>query len=325
MKHFILSLFLGIFSTFSIGQNISTFENFELPLDTFLNGTDQAGGYQSGSAFFPNKYSTDFGGLWQGGWAISSMRDSTTSGFENLYSAKTGRGFESATYAVGQQNAVIHLTANALGKVVNGFYITNGTYAYASMKNGDDFAKKFGGETGNDPDFFKLEIRKYRQGELQVDSIEFYLADFRFEDNSLDYIIDSWQWVDLTSLGNVDSLHFALKSSDIGDFGINTPLFFCIDNLETTNTITDSKAPFLPAIHFKIFPNPVANQLFIELKNRANVKNIQIFDLLGKLYLDEQINSKNTWVNVAGLESGLYILRLTARNNQSGAKIFVKK
>jgi hypothetical protein len=37
-----------------------------------------------------------------------------------------------------------------------GVYVTNTTYAYNSMRDGDMFAKKFGGPTGNDPDWYKL-------------------------------------------------------------------------------------------------------------------------------------------------------------------------
>jgi hypothetical protein len=31
------------------------------------------------------------------------------------------------------------------------------------------------------------------------DSIEFYLADFRFANNSQDYILKTWEYLDLTS------------------------------------------------------------------------------------------------------------------------------
>ena len=54
------------------------------------------------------------------------------------------------------------------------------------------FAKKFGGTTGNDPDFFKVTVKGYKGGVLTTDSVPFYLADFRFANNALDYIVDSW-------------------------------------------------------------------------------------------------------------------------------------
>src|SRR5690606_13300086 len=108
--------------------------------------------------------------------------------------------------------------------------VTNSTYAYYSMKDGDAFAKKFGGVTGNDPDWFKLTIKMYFQG-IFNDSVDFYLADFRFTDNSQDYIVKDWQSINLSSYGSMDSLSFELSSSDIGMWGMNTPAFFCIGGI----------------------------------------------------------------------------------------------
>ena len=64
-----------------------------------------------------------------------------------------------------------------------------------------------------------------------TDDIEFYLADFRFDDNSQDYIIDTWTAVDLSILGQVKTIEFSVSSSDTGDYGINTPTYFAIDGI----------------------------------------------------------------------------------------------
>lgn len=67
---------------------------------------------------------------------------------------------------------------------MEGFYVINGIYFYFSMLEGDGFVKKFGGEFGDDFDFFFLIIKKYFGGELSIDSVNFYLVDYWFEDNS---------------------------------------------------------------------------------------------------------------------------------------------
>jgi hypothetical protein len=108
--------------------------------------------------------------------------------------------------------------------------ITNTTYAYQAMKNGDDgnivpFCKQFGGVTGNDQDWFKLTIVG-KNGINITGQIDFYLADYRFADNAQDYVIDQWTEVDLSSLGLVTSLEFSVASSDYG-----TPTYFAMDNL----------------------------------------------------------------------------------------------
>jgi len=63
-------------------------------------------------------------------------------------------------------------------------------------------------------------------------SIEFYLADYRFDDNSKDYIVQNWTNLDLSSLGKVNKLAFRFSSTDNGSWGMNTPSYVCLDNLK---------------------------------------------------------------------------------------------
>jgi len=131
-------------SLFLSAQTTSDFENFNLSMESFLNGSDGNGGFSSGNIFLPNSYEDTFGS-WTG-WAISNTTDVTTPGFTNQYSAITGTGVEnSANYATsytGGGRVNIALEGAATGERVNGFYITNATYTYLSMQEGDSFAKK---------------------------------------------------------------------------------------------------------------------------------------------------------------------------------------
>jgi hypothetical protein len=102
------------------------------------------------------------------------------------------------------------------------------------MLQGDSFAKKFGGASGDDADWFKLTIFGMDASNATTGSVDFYLADYRFADNSLDYVVSDWTYVDLSSLGSVNSLGFSLASSDTGAFGINTPAYFAMDSLAVT-------------------------------------------------------------------------------------------
>ena len=307
-------------------ENISTFEESNLPTNNFLNGADGATGYQSGQAFYPTRYNPDFGGFWAGGWAMSTVRDSITSGFGNLYGAKTNAGVESFGYAVGQQGAKIHLAENAAGKKVNGFYITNTTYAHNSMRDGDDFAKKFGGTDGTELDFFKIDIQKYSNGQLAPQTVEFYLADFRSDDNSEDYIVNDWQWVDLTSLGNVDSLLFTMSSSDVGDNGINTPLFFAIDNLAISEEISTSNEDIILTNEaIKFYPNPVINEIIIDFEAKKMTGNIQVFDLLGRSLIQQSFGPNQNRVDVSRLAFGTYILQVASREGKYFSSTFVKQ
>jgi hypothetical protein len=176
------------------------------------------------------------------GFTVSNHSDTTyygDSAYLHSYDAIPGSGSGGSTqyavaYAYGDgfgndSGATATLPANTNPVSID---ITNTTYAYYSMLYGDSFAKKFGGPSGNDPDWFLLTITGYNASDALVGSVPFYLADFRFTNNAQDYIVSQWTTVDLSSLAGSQTLTFSLSSSDNDPiFGMNTPAFFAVDNL----------------------------------------------------------------------------------------------
>lgn len=306
MRYILLSLLFPLVHSLS-SQVTASFENFNLPPDTFLNNAAPNDAFVSEPVALPNNYNPQWM-AWTG-WAISNRTDTLTPGFINEYSAMAGSGANgTATYAVAYafDGAIIRLLGPASGGTVLGLYVTNNAYAYYSMRDGDPFAKKFGGPTGNDPDFFLLTIKKYRNGVLGPDSVNFYLADYRFADNTRDYIIKDWTYVDLSSLGEVDSLLFTLTSSDVGVFGMNTPAYFCIDEVSIQPTVSQKEA--IPALDFALWPNPASNDAHIRLPESAlaEAPQVEVFDAAGRLLLQTQ----EQHLSVATLSPGLYYVRV---------------
>ena len=300
-------------------QMVVDFEAYDLESESFLNGADGSGGFTSGDIFLPNDYNADF--MSWSGWAISNTTDTTTPGFTNQYSAIPGSGVDgSAHYAVtsafGNNNLV--LQGDAAGQPVSGMYITNNTYAYLSIKDGDSFAKKFGGVTGDDPDFYLLTIKAYNEGSLSVDSVDFYLADYRFSDNSEDYIVDEWTWVDLSSLGNADSLSFALSSSDVGQFGMNTPAYFCIDDVFSADPGVNTDLVNDPEL-FEIYPNPTADYLQITHSENQQM-DCYIYDINGKVVKSQQLNGPEI-IDLQFLPTGTYIIMVQGEHQFSSRVI----
>lgn len=188
------------------------------------NGTANAG-FDSNGVNFNHE-------AWNG-FAYSRETDTITAGYANQYSAFAGGGADgSAAYGIGYTGYTPTVISYSTLTDLTGTsaMITNTTYAGLSMTNGDAFAKKFGGATGDDADWFLLTITGYAGGS-ETGTVEFYLADFRDVDNANDYIIDQWTSVDFSSLGSVEELQFSMTSSDNGDFGMNTPSYFAIDNV----------------------------------------------------------------------------------------------
>ncbi len=310
------------FAHVMLAQTVIDFEDLTVPADSFLNGNDGSGGLTVGDLFLTHT-SSAFG--WSG-WSISNQTDTLTPGYLNQYSARPGMGASSsANFAVSfSVNNILQLTAEAAGKTVEGLYITNSTYAYYSILDGDTFTKKFGGVTGNDPDYFLLTIKAYRAGELSTDSVNFYLADYRFEDNSQDYIIDDWQFIDLSTLGAVDSLSFALSSTDNSPmFGMNTPAYFCIDDVMLSNSVTNTREVVVAPTLFEVYPNPAAD--FLKLKNLTTEPGlVSLYTLDGRSVLAEGIQSSNQQIDVRQLAKGTYVVKLETAT-QVGAQLFVKE
>lgn len=308
-------------------QTVADFENLSLPTESFWDGSDLSGTHNngiftseftSGGFTFPNLFDTTWGtpGYWLGGFAYSNMTDSVTSGVGNKYSAKAGGGASSLNYVVASNNSFF---TNFQYQILN-FKITNSTYAYNSMRDGDAFAKKFGGPTGNDPDWFKLNIKFYLFGGLE-DSVDFYLADFRFSDNNQDYILKDWTSVFLNPvMSTFDSVYFELSSSDVGMWGMNTPAFFCLDDIQLEMVTGENE---LSQNTFSFFPNPTSNVL--NIKATEAVESLTVTDMSGRII--KTINSNNTnqeRIDVSDLNSGIYFIQVVS-NGVPQVQKFIKQ
>lgn len=326
MRKFLLSISCLAISALASAQTTATFESLSLPkADTaYVNysalGTDV--GFADGLAFFPCVYDTSFGyEFWASGFAYSNRTDSVTSGFTNQYSAKTAKGFAgSSNYVVAYGNTnTVRLTGAALGKSMLGFYVTNNTYTYNSMRDGDAFSKKF---NATDKDYFRLDVFAYRMDTLGTDSVSFYLADFSNTDTTLNYIVNDWQWVDLAKLGKMDSLMFRLQSSDNGTFGMNTPAYFCMDNFMTNESGLDIKT-VVPMATIKIYPNPVQDLLHISSSFQGK-QHVQVSDFLGRTVATFEMNNEVLNINTANYPAGIYLLRFNNGTQTTSAQ-FVKQ
>jgi hypothetical protein len=320
----LINLFCGKAQT-----TTADFENLPLAPNSAYTNTNSTP-FETSNASFQYSWETQFGGYWAGGFAYTNKYDSSTAGYTNLYGVKPLKGYNSSNiYVVGQDRGVIKLKApyNSL----DGFYITNTTYAYKSMQNGDGIARKFGDTTGTGtgttvaqgsyPDWFKLTVKGFLGGQMKHDSVEFYLADFRFANNAQDYIVNTWQYLNTSSLGQIDSVKYFMYSSDVGQFGINTPLFFGMDNFGTSSIVGLSEGSMLASAH--IYPNPFHEQLSIAFGTPVANEMIawEIFDLSGKSLLIGQFAGNAESLNLAALEKGIYFLELKTVAGKVNRKI----
>ena len=273
-------------------QTVS-FETAQLDSAGYWNGSDGTGSYAEEGFTFSNYYD-DAWGSWSG-FAVSNIQDDTTGTWSNQFGVNTAMAYSGANFAV----ATLGATISSVARIVDGFYITNSTYASYSMENGDQFSKKFGGVSGDEADWFKLSVIGKLDSAV-IDTVDFYLADFRFEDNTEDYIVSDWTWLDLSSLGNITELSFEWSSSDNGDWGMNTPAYFCMDDL-SVNTVGINEAA---SSSLAVYPNPVKNQFTVNTSG-----DLFVYDLAGKKVFSKLVSAGES-VSVSELKTGIYFVKM---------------
>jgi autotransporter-associated beta strand protein len=240
------------------------FDDVAPPISGFSQGP---GGHVSGNVYFPNSY-TDYGTmhLWSD-WGVSQLTTQTPPDpnpdytFASIFperemSAMSNNG---AGGGIGGSSnyALAYVSAQPFGAgytsitfqqpvQIENVALTNTNYAYHIMRDGDifNYAKQFGGTSGNDPDYFYVTMTGKDVAGNNTGSVNFYLADYRFEDHQQDFVVSNWQTVNLNDLGsNVKSLELRLTTSDSSDVFIpgfgwsvqpNTPTYFAMGGLSLT-------------------------------------------------------------------------------------------
>ena len=104
-------------------------------------------------------------------------------------------------------------------KVIKSMEIMNTTYALNVIKNGNAYAQALT-EPGT---YFEVQVTGYK-AKQQTATLKFDLAR-----NGV--AVEAWKTVDMTSLNEVDSVVFEFFGSDSGDYGLNTPAYFALDNV----------------------------------------------------------------------------------------------
>lgn len=306
------------------------FETFTLSPNTAYSNTNSVA-FSTSSVSFQYQWHPSFN-YWSGGFSYTNKYDSAAivTSTPGLYGVKPFKGYNNSnTYVIAQDKSIINLSAPS--NTVDGFYITNSTYAYKAIRHGDAFARKFGDTTGTGsgttiaqgsyPDFFKVTVKGYKNGSLKADSVPFYLADYRFANNTQDFVISNWQWVNTSLLGDVDSLKFYLYTSDNGSFGPNTPLFFGMDNFTVKSSITGI-GELSSVSTTKLYPNPIVNELIISNPNNTELT-IQLMNINGSIIKEEKISTSVKW-DLSELLQGLYLVKVADESNSFTRK-FVKE
>lgn len=97
--------------------------------------------------------------------------------------------------------------------------VTNTAWTYWVMKNGSAFSRPF-----STSDELILDIYAVKDKSASLAKSVYLAHNGQF--------VDDWETVDLSGLGEVEQIYFTMRSTDSGDWGMNTPAYFAIGSMQ---------------------------------------------------------------------------------------------
>ena len=165
-----------------------------------------------------------------GGFAVSKCfeTDAAKGVYENQYSAFNTKAADGAWFLLYYYDSYSEPCDLIFKKSVmlNSVKLNLTTYTYASITDEDinTFARKF-----DEGDYLKVVFTPLDEYERpEGDGVECYVVDYR---DGKRFIADNWQtfYLGFMAYGNV---RVTIETSDVGEYGANTPLYICLDSLE---------------------------------------------------------------------------------------------
>ena len=171
-----------------------------------------------------------------------------------------------------------------------GAYVNLNSYPYYCIEYGDAYARAF-----NNGDKYTLTIHGVASDETEK-TVEVILASY---DNGNLNINRGWRYVDLSELGEVNELYFSLDSTDTGEYGMNTPGYFCLDKL-MVSPAQGNGVDAAMAENTKITYDRAASVI-----NLGNADFARLYDAAGNCLMSAEGNS----FSVDGLAAGVYVVK----------------
>ena len=165
-----------------------------------------------------------------GGFAVSKCfeTDAAKGVFENQYSAFNTKAADGEWFLLYYYDSYSEPCDLIFKKSVmlNSVMLNLTTYTYASITDEDinTFARKF-----DDGDYLKVIFTPLDSSEAPVgEGVECYVVDYR---DGKRFVADDWQTFPLGFVAD-GNVRVTIETSDVGEYGANTPLYICLDSLE---------------------------------------------------------------------------------------------
>lgn len=164
-----------------------------------------------------------------GGFALSKVydRDAANGKYENqyaVYNTEAASGDNFLLYYYDSYSDPCDMVFIKQSALLHSVKLNLTTYVYASITDEaiNDFARKF-----EDGDYLKVVFSALDKLEKHTgESVECYVVDYR---DGKRFVADNWNEF---SLGfTADRVRITIETSDVGEYGANTPLYIAIDDL----------------------------------------------------------------------------------------------
>lgn len=295
-------------------SSVATFEETTLDAESHWFGDGEPEDMNAGEVydFYSGRYM--FTGMkhsgsaycWWNGYALSNETATSYASLDDQFRSAAGGAHSGANYAVYYYDSWdvesrIYNVYDEAGAAISGMYVTNAAYALNSILNGDDY----GSTPFAQGDYFKMTIKGYDIEDNATGTVDFYLADYRSENEAEHYALDTWKWCDLSSLGAVSSLHITFESSQTNTWGSLTPLYVCIDDVNGTPD---------PNTGVEAIAAPVAAKIAAMGKNVTITAETagytaEVFSTAGTLVASQKGCNGVTTLDLSELQPGIYIVR----------------
>ena len=204
--------------------------------------------------------------FWNGGFAVSDFTNMTQGDYQNqcsVYNENGGHNGGNFAVAFGYSDsyndsqttydkcAKIYLTDSIGYRVTmpnqpvmgearsgkfNSLWVCNTTYTYIVMRDGNAFTT--GGKSLKDQGgWFKVIFIGFDENNNKTGQVDYYLANFdSTQPTILNGILEGWHKITLgDKLGeNVSRMVINFEGSDSGAYGLNTPAYVAIDDVDVT-------------------------------------------------------------------------------------------
>ena len=203
-------------------------ESFEAAMPS---DADYVLGYRSD--FFEFQYFMNEEYNYWGGFAQSRCYDVENGTYENqygVYNTKAATGNSFLVYYYDAYNEPCDILCRYYGK----YHFTTvrlnlTTYTYKSITDEDinSFARAF-----TEGDYLKVTFTALLEDKAEGESVDCYVVDYR---DGKRFVATNWDTFDISALnGELWGIRVRIETTDVGEWGANTPLYICLDDLTYT-------------------------------------------------------------------------------------------